>query len=116
MHPGKTLQKIDDLDDIKVIRIDRRTLPKGIYTEDGFETRQVFDLDISRVVTEYQAQRLINETGSGLPLRFQMLPPRRCNMAMVSKPMRFICRNLSYYLIRGGRLAPPPSTYCVVPN
>ncbi len=62
-HPGKTLQKIDDPDGIKVIRIDRRTLPKGIYTEDGFETRQVFDLDISRVVTEYQAQRLINETG-----------------------------------------------------
>ena len=43
--------------------IDRRTLPKGHYTEDGFETRQVFDIDISRVVTEYQAQRLINEQG-----------------------------------------------------
>jgi transposase len=62
-HPGNTLHKIDDPDDIKVIRIDRRTLPKGNYIEDGFETRQVFDLDISRVVTEYQAQRLINETG-----------------------------------------------------
>ncbi|GFO74556.1 transposase, IS66 family [Bathymodiolus platifrons methanotrophic gill symbiont] len=62
-HVGTTLQKIDDPDEIEIITIDRRTLPKGRYTEDGFETRQVFDIDISRVVTEYQAQRLINEKG-----------------------------------------------------
>jgi len=62
-HTGTTLQKIEDPDEIEVISIDRRTLPKGQYTEDGFETRQVFDIDISRVVTEYQAQRLINEKG-----------------------------------------------------
>jgi len=62
-HVGTTLQKIEDPDEIEVITIDRRTLPKGQYTEDGFETRQVFDIDISRVVTEYQAQRLINEKG-----------------------------------------------------
>ncbi len=60
-HVGTTLQKIADPDEIEVIKIDRRTLPKGQYTDDGFETRQVFDIDISRVVTEYQAQRLINE-------------------------------------------------------
>ncbi|WP_221902165.1 hypothetical protein [Bathymodiolus platifrons methanotrophic gill symbiont] len=57
------MQKIEDPDEIEVISIDRRTLPKGQYTEDGFETRQVFDIDISRVVIEYQAQRLINENG-----------------------------------------------------
>lgn len=62
-HKGTTLQKIDDPDEIEVITLDRSTLPKGQYTEDGFETRQVFDIDISRVVTEYQAQRLINEKG-----------------------------------------------------
>ncbi|GFO76576.1 transposase, IS66 family [Bathymodiolus platifrons methanotrophic gill symbiont] len=62
-HVGTTLQKIEDPDEIEVISIDRRTLPKGQYTEDGFETRQVFDIDISRVVIEYQAQRLINENG-----------------------------------------------------
>ena len=62
-HVGKTLQKIDDPDEIEIITLDRRTLPKGQYTEDGFETRQVFDIDISRVVTEYQAQRLVNEKG-----------------------------------------------------
>jgi transposase len=62
-HVGTTLQKTDDPDEIEIITIDRRTLPKGEYTEDGFETRQVFDIDISRVVTEYQAQRLVNEKG-----------------------------------------------------
>lgn len=62
-HVGTTLQKVDDPDEIEVITLDRRTLPKGQYIEDGFETRQVFDIDISRVVTEYQAQRLINEKG-----------------------------------------------------
>jgi len=62
-HVGTTLQKIENPDEIEVISIDRRSLPKGKYTDDGFETRQVFDIDISRVVTEYQAQRLINEKG-----------------------------------------------------
>ena len=62
-HVGKTLQKIDDPDEITVIPIDRRTLPKGDYKEVGFETRQVFDIDISRLVTEYQAQILENDQG-----------------------------------------------------
>ena len=62
-HAGKTLRKVDDPDEIEILTIDRRTLPKGSYTDDGFETRQVVDIDISRVVTEYQAQRLINEKG-----------------------------------------------------
>ncbi len=62
-HTGKTLRKIDDPDEIEILFIDRRTLPRGQYREDGFETRQLFDIDISRVVTEYQAQRLVNEKG-----------------------------------------------------
>jgi len=62
-HVGTTLRKVDDPDEIEVITLDRHTLPKGQHTEDGFETRQVFDIDISRLVTEYRAQRLINEKG-----------------------------------------------------
>jgi transposase len=54
-HKGTTLKKITDPDIVKPIMLDRRTLPKGNYHEQGVETRQVFDLDISRVVTEYQA-------------------------------------------------------------
>ena len=62
-HVGKTLQKIADPDEIAVIKVDRSTLPKGGYKEVGFETRQVFDIDISRLVTEYQAQILENDQG-----------------------------------------------------
>lgn len=38
-------------------------MPKGQYQDRGFATRQVFDIDISRVVTEYQAQILEDENG-----------------------------------------------------
>ena len=63
-HIGKTLAKVDDLDFIESIKIDRRTLPPGHYTDVGYESRQVFDIDISRVVTEYQAQILSDESGN----------------------------------------------------
>ncbi len=62
-HNGTTLKKVADPDIVKPIKLDRRTLPKGQYHEQGYETRQVFDIDISRVVTEYQAQVLVDEQG-----------------------------------------------------
>ena len=63
-HIGKTLAKVDNPDFIESIKIDRRTLPPGRYTDVGYESRQVFDIDISRVVTEYQAQILSDESGN----------------------------------------------------
>jgi transposase len=63
-HIGSTLKKVDNPDQVKLIEIDRRTLPPGNYREVGFETRQVFDIDISRVVTEYRAQILENDNGN----------------------------------------------------
>jgi transposase len=63
-HIGTTLRQIEDPDDVIVINIDRRTLPKDqTYKEIGFDKRQVFDVDISRFVTEYQAQILEDENG-----------------------------------------------------
>jgi len=62
-HVGTTLQKIDNPDRVEEIKIDRRKLPPGQYRQVGYETRQVFDIDISRVVTEYRAQILENENG-----------------------------------------------------
>lgn len=38
-------------------------MPTGHYREIGFETRQVFDIDISRVITEYRAQQLEDDNG-----------------------------------------------------
>jgi len=63
-HVGTTLKKINDPDHIEVINVDRRQLPPGKYAQVGFETRQVFDIDISTVVTEYRAQILEDDKGS----------------------------------------------------
>jgi transposase len=60
---GTTLKKITDPDDIKYLSVDRSTLPPGDYRVVGFDCRQVFDIDISRIVTEYQAEILENAQG-----------------------------------------------------
>ena len=62
-HIGTTLKKVDHPDRVEFIDIDRRKLPSGKYRNAGFESRQVFDIDISRVVTEYRARILKNENG-----------------------------------------------------
>lgn len=63
-HVGTTLKKVDNPDKIKKIKVDRRSLPKADYRHVGFETRQVFDIDISRIVTEYQAEIVEDEKGN----------------------------------------------------
>ena len=60
---GATLRQVDDPDDIKMLEVDRSSLPPGQYREVGFDRRQVFDIDISRIVTEYRAQILEDENG-----------------------------------------------------
>jgi len=63
-HIGKTLRQIEEPDEVEIISIDRRSLPKGHqYKDIGFEKRQVFDIYVSRNVIEYQAQILQDETG-----------------------------------------------------
>ena len=63
-HVGSTLKKVDDPDKVELIKIDRSALPPGKYRQVGFDTRQVFDIDISRVVTEYRAQILEYDNGN----------------------------------------------------
>ncbi len=62
-HAGKTLTKVDNPDHVEIINVDRRKLPAGRYRHVGFDTRQVFDIDISRIVTEYRAQILEDDRG-----------------------------------------------------
>jgi len=69
-HNGNTLTKIDEPDEIKTLKIDRRTLPRGDYTDAGFESRQRFDIRISRHVTEYRAQVLVNKQGKRFVAEF----------------------------------------------
>ena len=63
-HAGTTLKKIDNPDKVEVIKVDRGKLPPGQYRQVGFESRQVFDIDISRVVTEYRVQILKDDKGT----------------------------------------------------
>lgn len=67
---GTTLRLIDAPDDIRILEVDRSTLPPGDYREIGFERRQVFDIDIRRVVTEYRAQILEDDHGQRLTATF----------------------------------------------
>ena len=60
---GVNLKQVEDPDIIETIEIDRTTIPAGDYREEGFEKRQVFDITISRTVTEYQAQVLVSSRG-----------------------------------------------------
>jgi transposase len=70
-HIGTTLQKVNDPDVVKELKVNRRSLPKDRrYTEDGYETRQVIDIEISRFVTEYRAQILKDDLGNRLVAPF----------------------------------------------
>jgi transposase len=62
-HNGTTLQKFSDPDVIEKIPVDKTTLPKGDYKDVGYESRQIIDIDIARVVTEYRAQVLEDANG-----------------------------------------------------
>lgn len=65
-QPGRTgtnLESVDNPDTIIPIKIDKRCLPRGNYHEVGFESRQVIDIEISRIVTEYRAQILEDAEG-----------------------------------------------------
>ena len=52
-HKGSTLSPVDEPDRIEPINVDQSTLPEGNYREVGYERRQVFDIDISRVITDF---------------------------------------------------------------
>ena len=60
---GTTLQPVPDPDEIKILPVDRSVLPRGRYQEAGYESRQVIDLKITRVVTEYRAEILKDRQG-----------------------------------------------------
>lgn len=60
---GKTLTQTDTPDEVNIILVEREGLPQGHYREVGFQKRQVVDIDIRKIVTEYQAQILENEQG-----------------------------------------------------
>lgn len=70
-HIGTRLKKVSNPDKIEKLKIDRRILPKGgNYKVVGYESRQKFDIEISRVVTEYRAEILEDEKGNRYVAKF----------------------------------------------
>ncbi|MCK4870880.1 MAG: IS66 family transposase [Gammaproteobacteria bacterium] len=69
-HVGTKLKKIADPDEIEELEIDRRTLPKGEYKRAGYESRQIFDINVSRTVTEYRAEILEDQHGKRYVAKF----------------------------------------------
>ena len=62
-HKGSCLKQAENPTEVEDIFVDRRSLPRGNYESAGFESRQVFDLEISMTVTEYRAEILRNSRG-----------------------------------------------------
>ncbi|MDX8414367.1 MAG: IS66 family transposase [Mariprofundales bacterium] len=69
-HIGTTLRQVKEPDVVKFLPVDRKQLPQGEYQVVGVEKRQVFDIDISRVVTEFQAEILEDADGNRFVAEF----------------------------------------------
>jgi len=59
-HKGVTLEKSEHPDEIEEIKIDLRSIPSGDYEDVGYDSRQVFDVEIKMNIKEYRAQILEN--------------------------------------------------------
>ena len=62
-HKGSRLSMSEKPDVVEQLFVDKRTLPAGKYESAGFESRQVFDIEVSFKVTEYQAEILRDKNG-----------------------------------------------------
>lgn len=62
-HEGTTLAREPHPDRIEPLAIDRRALPPGRYHPAGYEARQVIDMEIHKIVTEYRAEILEDAHG-----------------------------------------------------
>lgn len=69
-HIGTTLKKVVDPDITYDLEIKPEDLPKGSYRELEPETRQVIDIDILKLVTEYRAQVLEDQNGKRYIAKF----------------------------------------------
>jgi len=69
-HSGSRLTPVENPSMIEELLIDRRTLPSGKWKSAGYDKRQVFDIEVSFSVTEYQAEVLVNESGDTFVAEF----------------------------------------------
>ena len=69
-HKGYRLEKEKNPDIVKILKVNKKTIPPGKYQEVGFECRQVVDIEIKKIVTEYRAQILKDSKGKNISLHF----------------------------------------------
>lgn len=93
-HVGTRLKKVKNPDEVKVISVDRKTLPPGKYKESGYESRQVIELKISRHVIEYRAEILIDKAGKRFVAPF---PKEVGSDVSYGKSVKAYSVNLSQY-------------------
>ncbi len=68
---GKTLMQVEKPDEKIFLTLDKNTLPQGnTYKEGTPEKRQVFNIVIKRMVTEYSAQVFVDENGKRYTANF----------------------------------------------
>ena len=77
---GVQLKPVNNPDQIEVIELDKRTLPRGTYRKVGFDKRQVIDIETNIIITEYQAQILEDEHGQRFVAEFP---------AWVTRPIQY---------------------------
>ncbi len=75
-HNDTTLEQRENPDIIKEILIDPNTLPPGEYKRYGIKKRQIFDLEFKVIVTEYQAEIVINEQDQKFTASFPEREPQ----------------------------------------
>jgi transposase len=67
---GVQLKPVSNPDKVKVINIDKRTLPRDTYKVIGFDKRQVIDIETKIIITEYRAQILEDSHGKRYTANF----------------------------------------------
>jgi transposase len=99
-HVGKNLQLIDEPDEVIQLKIDSTTLPKNKkFTEYPPQKRQEFNIRISKFVTEYQAQVLVDNEGKKYVAPF---PKGVDNLVQYGASVRGMAVYLSnYQMLRG---------------
>jgi len=101
-HVGKTLAKVDDPDFIESIKIDRRALPPGRYTDVRADTRMsamspgrylILTFQESLPNTRHRSSAM--KAVTVLSHLFLRALPRRSNTDRGPKPIRCICPSIS---------------------
>lgn len=98
-HVGATLVKEGNPDVIKVIPVDQSKLPPGNYRVVGYETRQVVDIEISRIVTEFRAEIVSDEKGNKYTASFpsEVTRPIQYGASVKSQATYFLMGQLIPY-------------------